>query len=228
MAASRSTRIGDFHPVRVPTRRPGKVGGKREQNRSRRTQEICDAAVGLFLARGLESVTIEEITQATGISKGSFYRYFDGKPQLVEALFGPMTDAVTEAIARATEAVRVARDRGDLVSAYARLAQDLIALLMPEPRLVQLYLQESRGPAEGSRMPLRGLAERITRGALELTEAAHAHGLLADLPPRVIAPAVVGAAEALLFRFVDAGDLDPGEAAAALIRMVVDGLLARG
>ena len=76
-------------------------------------------------------------------------------------------------------------------------------------------------------MPLRTLADRIAQGALELTEAAHAHGLVGDLPPRVIAPAVVGAAEALLFRFVEGVNLDPAETSAALIRMVLDGILAR-
>jgi AcrR family transcriptional regulator len=228
MSSIRSSRIGDFQPVRVPTRRPGKAGGKREQNRARRTQEIGDAALDLFLVQGIESVTIEEITLATGISKGSFYRYFDGKPQLVEALFASMSDAVSRSLQHAGEMLKKATDHEELLSAYRQLGQELLALLLPEPRLLRLYLQECRGPAEGARVPVRLLAERIATSALDLTQEAHARGLLQELPPRVIAPAVIGAVESLLFRFLEGADLgEPAAAADALIRMVLDGIAAR-
>jgi AcrR family transcriptional regulator len=228
MSAAPSTKIGDFQPVRVPARRPGPTGGKREQNRARRTQEIANAALDLFLARGIERVTIEEITTATGISKGSFYRYFDSKAHLVAAMFGPMSDAVEQTMHLAGDAIHTAQSRDALLAVYRGLGEGLLTLLLPEPRLVRLYLQECRGPADGARVPVRQLADRIGTAALELTRQAHARGLLADLPPHVISPAIVGAVEALLFRLVEGADVgDPHLAAEALIRMVLDGIASR-
>ena len=76
-------------PRHVPTLRPGPKGGKRDINRRRRTKEICDAGLSLFLQRGIEGVTIDDIVKSASVAKGSFYRYFQDKSDLVAAIFGP-------------------------------------------------------------------------------------------------------------------------------------------
>ena len=48
---------------RAPKERPGPPGGKRDVNRKRRTHAIARAALGLFLERGVESVTIDDIAR---------------------------------------------------------------------------------------------------------------------------------------------------------------------
>src|SRR5262245_48909942 len=63
-------------PRYLPTERPGPVGGKRDENRRRRTEEIAAAAQRLFLARGVLGVTIDDIVREAAVAKGSFYRYF--------------------------------------------------------------------------------------------------------------------------------------------------------
>ncbi len=69
------------------------------------------------------------------------------------------------------------------------------------------------------------LADDVVRRAIDLTTAAHRHGLLRDLPPNVTALAVIGAVETLMFRFFDGRDIgDPLIATRALITMVLDGL----
>ena len=70
----------------VPKERPGKPGGRRDQNRRERVKALSDAAISLFLERGTESSTIDDITKAAGVSKGSFYRYFESKHELVLSL----------------------------------------------------------------------------------------------------------------------------------------------
>src|SRR5690349_21242717 len=75
--------------------RPGQPGGRRDTNRKERTKAIGDAALALFLERGIEAVTIEDITTRAGVAKGSFYRYFDDKHALTEALFQPLAAEVS-------------------------------------------------------------------------------------------------------------------------------------
>jgi len=69
-------------PHKIPKERPGPVGGKRDQNRRERTAGLVSAGLQQFLERGIETVTIDEITREAGVAKGSFYRYFDDKKQL--------------------------------------------------------------------------------------------------------------------------------------------------
>lgn len=48
--------------------------------------KIVSAAWRLFYQQGYDDTTIEEIVEASGTSKGSFYHYFDGKDALLSSL----------------------------------------------------------------------------------------------------------------------------------------------
>lgn len=221
-----SSDVKRYEPGRVPEQRPGKAGGKRDLNRKLRTQALCEAALDLFLQRGVESVTVDEITRGAGVAKGSFYRYFEDKAQLVEALFEPLTLAMRDAMSRCADALAAAETPDALFAAYQQLATDIGATLLPNARLARLYLQECRGADEGARKPIRALSDEVMQGAFKVTDAARAHGLLRDdLPARITALAVVGAVEGLLFRMMEGVEIgEPAEVNRALISMVLDGV----
>ncbi|MBI4508293.1 MAG: TetR/AcrR family transcriptional regulator [Deltaproteobacteria bacterium] len=216
-------------PRRVPKKRPGPEGGKRDRNRQEKTNALLQGALSLFLASGIEGVTIDEIACAAGVAKGSFYRYFDDKTALVAALLHPLSQGMREAFSTCDEALRAARSPLDLASAYTNLSLALSTHVGSEKGAVRLYLQESRAPGVGAREPIARLAHDIYRAALVLTEAAHSHGLLRPIDPRVSALAVIGAVERLLFSYLAGDDIGgPDRVARDLISMVLDGLRERG
>lgn len=51
-----------------------------------RQAEVLDQALALFLERGYENVSLNDILAASGTSKGAFYHYFPSKEALVTAL----------------------------------------------------------------------------------------------------------------------------------------------
>jgi AcrR family transcriptional regulator len=51
-----------------------------------RRKELMNAAQRLFLDRGVASTTIEQITSAAGVAKGTFYLYFSSKEDVLSAL----------------------------------------------------------------------------------------------------------------------------------------------
>ncbi|MCA9669766.1 MAG: TetR/AcrR family transcriptional regulator [Myxococcales bacterium] len=208
-----------------PAERPGPEGGKRAENRRRRLRAIERAGLELFLERGVESVTIDEIVGGAGIAKGSFYRYFRDKEDLVEAIMAPVAEGVTAALAKAEQVLDEATTEAQQRAAYFELAVALAQAFIANPDPVKLYLQEGRGPAVGARRPLRQLADRVMEQTVKLTRIAREHGLLRPFPARVSALAVIGATEQLTFRVLsgeDLGDLSkvPGD----LISLVMDGL----
>ena len=53
-----------------------------------RRAELIDCAQTLFLSRGYERTTINDVISATGLSKGAFYHHFRAKEDLLEAIAG--------------------------------------------------------------------------------------------------------------------------------------------
>jgi AcrR family transcriptional regulator len=63
------------------------VRGPRERSdAARNRQQVLAAAERLFAERGFESVTMDEIAHAAGVGKGTLYRRYGDKGQLVLAL----------------------------------------------------------------------------------------------------------------------------------------------
>ena len=56
---------------------------KRQQQAARTKAAIVEKALQLFHERGFGAVTIEEITTAAGVARGSFYTYFKSKSDIV-------------------------------------------------------------------------------------------------------------------------------------------------
>jgi AcrR family transcriptional regulator len=217
-----------IRPSRVPESRPGAAGGTRDLNRQRRTDQLSQAALTLFLERSIDAVTIDDITRSAGVAKGSFYRYFDSREALVRSLMAPIADATLTTLDACTRALRDARDREAVTAAFTTLTLTLAGQLLEQRDLVRLYLQESRGPAWGDRRAVAELSEAVSARAIEITLAARSHGMLRDVPPPVSALAVVGAAERLLHAWLtDSLAVPPVEAALAVVDLVLHGVLPR-
>ena len=51
-----------------------------------RRAELLDCAQRLFMQKGYERTTINDVIAATGLSKGAFYHHFRAKEDLLEAI----------------------------------------------------------------------------------------------------------------------------------------------
>lgn len=214
--------------IRRPKERPGKEGGKRAENRRKRIGALCEAGLCLFLERGIEGVTVDEIAREAGMVKGNFYRYFEHKSELVEIMFAPLMVGVREAMTRCGSALETAETQPELFVAYMGLSGELTATILPYLDLVRLYLQESRAPGVGARAAVRLFADELVVHATQLTEAAHKHGLFRPIPSKLSSLIVLGAIERLLMDFLE-GTLEeaPEVVAQSLISVILDGIRTR-
>ncbi len=227
MAQSKSKARG-HKPPHLPSERPGPAGGKRDANRRKKVQVICDAGLALFCEQGANAVTVDEIVAKAQIPKGSFYRYFSDKEELVETLFDPLATEL-RSIVGTTEAALTATDSpAALNRVYLELAALISRLLASNLDLLRLYLQENRGPDVGARRPILRLAREVDEIAFSLSRVARAHGLLrSDYDLQVGALTSLGAVERLLYSYVRGDSMAaPAAVSADLIRVILDGVRA--
>jgi len=78
---------------------------------------LLDTAIAVFAQKGIEAASIVEITEAAGLSNGSFYYHFPDKAALVDAVGG----AVAATLVRETDEAMTARHKGAERVAFATL-----------------------------------------------------------------------------------------------------------
>ena len=84
----------------------------------RSREAVLESALHLFVKKGFGGTTVNEIAEATGLTKGAVYFYFVDKASVLDALVQRAEDLVFAPIASAQVALdREAKERGALVIA---------------------------------------------------------------------------------------------------------------
>jgi AcrR family transcriptional regulator len=114
--------------------------GLRERKRQQTRERLSRAAMALFLERGFEATTLDDIAAAADVSRRSFFHYFASKEDVVFAWQEESTAALIAAVAArpADESMLAAAENGicaiarqiepDEAIAMARLKRDNPAL----------------------------------------------------------------------------------------------------
>lgn len=75
--------------------------GLRQRRRSQTEEKIFLAAMQLFREKGFSQATVEEITRAAGVAKGTFFNYFPSKEHVLGFLIERQTGVVAAHLAMA-------------------------------------------------------------------------------------------------------------------------------
>jgi TetR/AcrR family transcriptional regulator, cholesterol catabolism regulator len=193
------------------------ITSRRERKRERTRGEIYSAAMNLFLRRGFEAVTIEEICDAADVARATFFLHFPAKEALL-----------TEYGARANQALaELLRASHGTATATLKAALKMLAeRAMQQPDVIRLHVREllSRPPVF-----LQSHQEQ-TENLVSLLAAVIRRGQAAGEFRRKIEPALAAVALcatyfALIYEWARrGGKLDVEGAIAQTLDIVLNGL----
>lgn len=167
-----------------------KLPGLRERTRSAVRKEIAEAANALFVERGFEATTIDDIAAAVGMSQRSVFRYFATKEEIVLGKFDFVVDDMLAALrARpADEDVWTSLHRvfDVLVSlaeapGHEHTVEPIHRVIFEAPALLAGYLQK-----------LQHMQEAVVAELRDRAEAAGTPYAVDDPTPRALTAAAFG------------------------------------
>ncbi|MEU1041565.1 TetR family transcriptional regulator [Streptomyces sp. NPDC005907] len=150
--------------------------GLRERKKQRMYQAVSDIAIGLFLDRGFDEVSVAEVAAAAEISKPTLFRYFPAKEDLVLHRFADHEDEAARVVAgRPAGESATGALRKHFVAGLERF--DPVTGLNDDPRVLAFHRLLYGTPS---------LAGRL-HAYLERSESALAEALGGDLDARLAA-----------------------------------------
>jgi AcrR family transcriptional regulator len=108
----------------MPQKKTEKPANEYRAHRERQRRRILDAAWRLFDDRGIDRVTMAEITSASGVQPSTMYQYFSSKDEIVWAIVGELMQEVS---ARAKQALEGAQNALARITALLEFMADELA-----------------------------------------------------------------------------------------------------
>lgn len=163
--------------------------------RTRRREEILDAALALFDDRGIGPVSTNHVAERAGISAGNLYYWFSGKPAILRALVerwqaestfpAALGDDDPDEVLRALAAVL--GGQGQLTDRYGALARELVPLLRSDAELAEVYRTSYQARVESLTHAVEVLVEagllRAATPPLQARDVVLGGWILAELGP---------------------------------------------
>jgi AcrR family transcriptional regulator len=129
--------------------------GRRERRSAETRERLYRAALHLFAERGFQETTVEDITEAADVGKGTFFNYFKTKEHILAAFGGERTAAVERALDRARSTT------GPVLDVLRDLAVDAAGQSKENPALLRaIYAAHTSSAAVRAELHKRMRASR--------------------------------------------------------------------
>lgn len=187
---------------------------------------IVAAGRKAFSQRGYHQASVQEIIEATGMAKGSFYNYFQSKREL----FGYIQEEFVQDVIGRVESVPLERivDETSYEQVGFELAASLAELFLRDADLARIFFWESMGLDEASNRIIDEAYQRVTLVTTRYIERGiEACIVKPGIHPEIAAAAMVGMCSHLISRFLrgDFASVSPDELIASAVTLNLRGVL---
>jgi len=176
-------------------------------DRDARRHSLIEASKHLFSAKGYHATTVDDITRAAGVAKGTFYLYFGEKREIyyeVIRSFMQLIKDIGSSIGEPTS------NPADFFTRAEQAAHELMAIFMDNRELARLAYRESMGLDKRLEEMLSRFYREVAEVEARNIELAIELGIIRNVTPLLVAYAHIGIAERVLLALIDHPEDFPG------------------
>lgn len=177
-------RVGDATPERPE---PPKLIDKKAERRA----QILARARDVFARRGYHAAKIDEIVEAAGVARGTFYLYFDDK----RAIFAELVDRFLARLHLSIQRIDV---EGDIAAQVKQNAKEVFTLFLQDRAMAKILLTDAPGLDAEFDRKLLAIYEEMLDFLVESLEEGQSLGIVGQGDARIFAYLTVGAIKELL------------------------------
>ena len=180
---------------------------------------MLSAAVSLFIRKGYDATSIDDIARSLGVTKSAVYHHVSSKEQLLAEALDEALDELDRVISNATKA------SGPAVQRLRDLVRRSVDVLIAHQAAVTLLLRVHGN----SDTELAALKRRrsMDRSLADLVKAAVDEGSLrSDLDPALVSRLLFGMVNSLVEWYRPDGQMSTNQLTSTLTALAFDGLVA--
>lgn len=192
------------------------------KSRQQRRRELLLAARDVFVEKGFQAATVDDIVAKAGVARGTFYLYFDDKSAVFEAL----VDDFLQRIADAVKSIDLDPKAPPPIVQLRANIRRVVELALGEPTIVKLALFDATGLLPELDEKLHAYYEGLRGLISDSLEQGQELGMVRSGDRRVMVAIGLGGLKEVLVDAVS-GHIDPDAAALTdeIMRFLASGLL---
>ncbi len=159
--------------------------------KAERRAQILSCARNVFARRGYHAAKIDEIVEAAGVARGTFYLYFDDK----RAIFAELVDRFLARLHLSIQRIDV---EGDIAEQVKENARAVITLFLHDHAMTKILLTDAPGLDAEFDRKLLAIYEEMIEYLVKSLEEGQSLGIVSEGDARIFAFLTVGAIKELL------------------------------
>lgn len=187
-----------------------------------RRREIVDLAAQLFESEGYHQTSINDLADAAGVAKATFYHYFSSKASVLydihQVISTPMVQGMAERIESARSADELLRET----------VTDILRLMVTHRAHLRVFFEHHRELDPEAKAIVREQREEYEKGLQTIIERGREEGRFGNGDARLVSLAIFGMCNWAYQWFPRNADLDEAENVATVFsELVLEGLRTR-
>src|SRR5262245_40251046 len=199
---------------------------RRAAARDERRQQLVDAAKEVFAQKGYHATTVDDITRAAGVAKGTFYLYFSEKREIYYEVVRAFLQLVKDVGSSVTREVH---SPDEFLARAEQAALEIMRIFTANRELARLAYRESMGMDPQLEQMLRDFYRDLAELEAQNIKLGIELGIFRGVNPLLTAYAHIGMIERVLQQSLhrDSGLPEPEAIVRELIGLAYDGLCKR-